>query len=351
MVRRRLVAGVPVLSAFAAFVALAGCASPAPTAVTTPDDAGIGSGSSSGGHSSSGSSSGTNGSSSGTTSGSSSGTNGSSSGTTSSSSSGFHRLLLRFHVAAPSLGNPPVRARGGTASCGCNGAAGCAVWTNMYVSWYGFNDNSCATEGQTGCNDIAYGSPVSTAGNYGTPYPNAGNIKHTVATEGTGTYDDPITAASSADSDPQNVTSGNPRHQFESSGRTTTAPPPGRSSTTPKCRSTSSWKTPASSAATNTPASPRRRTAPTRASPPAACRGATCTSTSGWAPRRAPTRTTSTALRGQFEHRFCLSPGGQTALIINPPPNLPVVTTPLYTGSGAGGGCWTSNQVPSSSCQ
>ena len=80
MVRRGLVAGVPVLSAFAAFVALAGCASPAPTAVTTPDDAGIGSGSSSGGHSSSGSSSGVSSSSSGSSGGTASSSSGSSGG-------------------------------------------------------------------------------------------------------------------------------------------------------------------------------------------------------------------------------------------------------------------------------
>jgi hypothetical protein len=69
----------------------------------------------------------------------------------------------------------------GPASIGCNGAAGCAVWTKVYQTWYGFNDNSCGTENVHSCNDIAY--------------PGYGPKKHQVATEGKGTYDDPVTAA------------------------------------------------------------------------------------------------------------------------------------------------------------
>ena len=72
---------------------------------------------------------------------------------------------------------------GGTQTCGCNGQSGCAVWTEVYITWYGFNDNSCTTESQHDCDDIAY--------------PGYGPKKHQVATEGTGTYDDPITAAAS----------------------------------------------------------------------------------------------------------------------------------------------------------
>jgi len=37
-------------------------------------------------------------------------------------------------------------------------------------------------------------------------------------------------------------------------------------------------------------------------------------------------------------------------VIVNPPPDLPVKTGLLYTGSGAGGGCWTSSQVNSVTC-
>ncbi len=70
---------------------------------------------------------------------------------------------------------------GGAAAIGCNGASGCAVWTRVYQTWYGFNDNSCQTENVHSCNDIAY--------------PGYGPQKHQVATEGKGTFDDPVTAA------------------------------------------------------------------------------------------------------------------------------------------------------------
>ena len=73
---------------------------------------------------------------------------------------------------------------GADETCGCHGQAGCAVWSNVYISWYGFNDNSCANENKHGCNDIAYPAPQVTAGQFGTPYPKAGNITHTQATEG-----------------------------------------------------------------------------------------------------------------------------------------------------------------------
>jgi hypothetical protein len=72
-------------------------------------------------------------------------------------------------------------AGGGNAPIGCNGAPGCAEWTKVYQTWYGFNDNSCGVENIHSCNDIAY--------------PGYGPQKHKVATEGKGTFDDPITAA------------------------------------------------------------------------------------------------------------------------------------------------------------
>jgi hypothetical protein len=42
--------------------------------------------------------------------------------------------------------------------------------------------------------------------------------------------------------------------------------------------------------------------------------------------------------------------GGTGVVIINPPPDLPVRTGLLYTGTGSGGGCWTSGQVNGDSC-
>ena len=52
------------------------------------------------------------------------------------------RLLFWLELRFSSSGSGSSSG-GGTESCGCNGQAGCAVWPNVYVSWYGFNDNSC----------------------------------------------------------------------------------------------------------------------------------------------------------------------------------------------------------------
>jgi hypothetical protein len=67
---------------------------------------------------------------------------------------------------------------------------------------YGFNDNSCQVESQHNCATIAY--------------PGKGPKKHMEATEGAGTYDDPITAAAAGD----NGGTG----QLESQGGATLAP-------------------------------------------------------------------------------------------------------------------------------
>jgi len=57
---------------------------------------------------------------------------------------------------------------------------------NVYITWYGFNDNSCNKENQHNCNTIAY------------PQKDGYPTKHNVATEGKGTYDDPVTFATAA---------------------------------------------------------------------------------------------------------------------------------------------------------
>ena len=71
----------------------------------------------------------------------------------------------------------------GAVACGCNGKSGCAVWQDVYITWYGYNDNSCGVGAEHGCNDIAD--------------PGLGPKKHMGATDGAGTYDDPSTAAAS----------------------------------------------------------------------------------------------------------------------------------------------------------
>lgn len=58
---------------------------------------------------------------------------------------------------------------------------------NVFITWYGFNDNSCVVETEYSCNTIAY--PMK----YGFP------TKHEIATEDKGTYTNPITFAAAAD--------------------------------------------------------------------------------------------------------------------------------------------------------
>jgi hypothetical protein len=63
------------------------------------------------------------------------------------------------------------------------------VINNVYITWYGFNDNSCQVESQHNCNTIAYPQ------NGGFP------TKHSEAVEGKGTYADPITFATACGDD------------------------------------------------------------------------------------------------------------------------------------------------------
>jgi hypothetical protein len=58
--------------------------------------------------------------------------------------------------------------------------------TGVYITWYGFNDNSCQVESEHNCNTIAF------------PHSDGYATKHDIATEGTGTYADPITFATAA---------------------------------------------------------------------------------------------------------------------------------------------------------
>jgi hypothetical protein len=72
-----------------------------------------------------------------------------------------------------------------SSSCSCaGGPSDCAVWDHVFMTNYGFNDNSCQEESEHNCATIAY--------------PGLGPKKHKEATEAKGTYDDPITAAASA---------------------------------------------------------------------------------------------------------------------------------------------------------
>ena len=183
---------------------------------------------------------------------------------------------------------------------------------------------------------------------YGTPYPNAGNIVDMEATEHTGTYDDPITAASSADTDPQNPTSANPRHVFESSGGATLSP--GTLIYNPEVQKyfimeDSCIECGDEYACIISPEDTDDGTVP------AGCQPGTNLHIDFW---MGPQFSTDSNDLNQCEDNSSVGnpwTGGQTQIVVNPPPGLPVVTTPLYTGTGAGGGCWTSTQVPSITCQ
>src|SRR5262249_14458485 len=90
-----------------------------------------------------------------------------------------------------------------SADCSCaGGPANCAVWKHVFITNYGFNDNSCQVESQHNCATIAF--------------PGVGPKKHQEATEGAGTYDDPNPCAASAD-DPGTG-------ELESQGGATLAP-------------------------------------------------------------------------------------------------------------------------------
>jgi hypothetical protein len=58
--------------------------------------------------------------------------------------------------------------------------------TGVYITWYGFNDNSCQVESQHDCNTIAF------------PKSDGWKVPHEIATEGKGTFDDPSTFATAA---------------------------------------------------------------------------------------------------------------------------------------------------------
>jgi 3D (Asp-Asp-Asp) domain-containing protein len=66
------------------------------------------------------------------------------------------------------------------------GNSGPQTLLNVFVTWYGFNDNSCQVETDHNCNTIAFSKMD------GFP------TRHDIATEGAGTYADPSTFATAA---------------------------------------------------------------------------------------------------------------------------------------------------------
>jgi hypothetical protein len=206
------------------------------------------------------------------------------------------------------------------ASCGCHGKAGCAVWENVYVTWYGYNDNSCGTEAEHGCNDIAN--------------PGLGPKMHPEATEGAGTYDDPSTAASSDTTDPG--------HVFESSGGATLAP--GTLIYNPEVMQYFIMEDSCLECGDEYACrlSPDDTDDPP---PPSGCVPHQNLHIDFW---MGPNNAEQPASLGTCEDNATLGNPyqGIGAVVVNPPPDLPVSPRVLY-GSGT---CFTSTQVSNDSC-
>ena len=242
------------------------------------------------------------------------------------SSSSFDSHAVRDARGAPdALRGEDAAGDSGTESCGCHGKAGCAEWQNVYITWYGYNDNSCGSESQHGCNDIAN--------------PGLGPKMHQGATAGAGTYDDPSTAASSDTSDPG--------HVFETAGGATLTP--GTLIYNPEvqqyfifedscleCGDEYSCKL--SDDDTDDP------------TPPAGCQVGANLHIDFWmGPNNAeqPSSLDTCEDNGTLGNPYA----GVGVILVNPPPNLPVRPGPLYAGgTSASGGCFTSQQAPVASC-
>jgi hypothetical protein len=209
------------------------------------------------------------------------------------------------------------------AACGCNGKSGCAVWKSVYVTWYGFNDNSCTVESEHDCNTIAF--------------PGLGPKKHAVATEGKGTYGDPITCAASAT---------NSGGDSESAGGATLSP--GTIVYNPEVKKYFIMEDQCAECTANYLCQPDDDTTPDTTAP-TGCKDDEYPHIDFW---MGPSfMQNATNLNDCEDNSTIGNPyAGTGTVIVNPPDNLPVVTTPLFTGTDAGGGCWTKTQVNSDSC-
>jgi hypothetical protein len=212
---------------------------------------------------------------------------------------------------------------GSTAACGCHGKSGCAVWTNVFMTWYGFNDNSCTVETEHDCNTIAF--------------PGLGPQKHQVATEGRGTYGDPVTCAASAT---------NSGGDSESAGGATLSP--GTIVYNPEVKKYFIMEDQCAECTEDYLCEPDDDTTPDTTAP-AGCVNDEYMHIDFW---MGPSfMQNATNLNNCEDNSTIGNPyAGTGTVVVNPPDNLPVVTTPLFAGSDAGGGCWTNTQVSSDSC-
>ncbi len=206
--------------------------------------------------------------------------------------------------------------------------SGCAVWHDVYVTFYGYNDNSCTSESIHGCNDIA--SPS----------------LHQVATQGSGTYDDPSTCAASDTTDTG--------HVFETSGGATIMP--GTMVYLPEVQQYfvmedsclecgDEYACQLSKDDTDDPP------------PPAGCQPGTNLHVDFWmGPNNAILEgQAATDLQNCEDNLTVGNPYmGMGDIVVNPPKDLPVSASLLFTSSSsAGGTCWnnTPHQANAGSCQ
>jgi hypothetical protein len=208
---------------------------------------------------------------------------------------------------------------------------GCAVWHNVYASFYGYNDNSCATEFIMGCNDL------------GDPY----NGGHTITTQGSGTYDDPSTCASSSTMDPG--------HMYESNGGATLQP--GTKVYLPEVQQYFVMEDSCLECGDEYACKLSSNDTTSGEAPPAGCQpGANLHIDFFMGPNSAPLM--GQALTDLNNCEANLTVGGPYAgvadVIVNPPPDLPVSPSPLFSSSSsAGGTCWnnTTSQLNPVLCQ
>ncbi|HEY3668320.1 MAG TPA: hypothetical protein VGL19_20095 [Polyangiaceae bacterium] len=234
---------------------------------------------------------------------------------------GMTNLAGRFAPGSDATGNSSEPATG----CGCKGKAGCAVWDKVYVTWFGFNDNSCLSEGELGCNDIAN--------------PGLGPKRHRGATEGTGSYDDPITAAASNPTDPG--------HGYESFGGVTLTP--GMRLYNPEVKKYFIMEDACLECGDEYACklSPQDTADP---SPPADCVAHTHLHIDFWmGPRFAKDASELDTCEGNSTLGSIYD--GAATVIVNPPEDLPVAKRPLYADQSGAGGCWTPAPVSSDGCR
>jgi hypothetical protein len=201
---------------------------------------------------------------------------------------------------------------------------------------YGFNDNSCQVETDHNCGNIAY--------------PGLGPMQHQAATEGAGTYDDPITAAAAAD----NTGNG----QNESQGGATLSP--GTIIYNPITQKYYIMEDQCAECTADYNCQyDDDQPSGTAGDPPSACSTNQYFHIDFWMgptvsqldPSNLLTCENNSSVGDVYNVNSAVtgpvsSPTTDGTVIINPPSNLPVRQGPLFVGdNSATGGCWASTQM------